>query len=81
VEQRAGWLLYPKYRNDFEICADYYRLQGVYSYFVRHIFNYSGLNREEEFKELYHSPLMQRNRLLGKQVNAKNKYNSACATC
>ena len=68
VEQAAfGWFIYPKHHAHIQVCTDYYRLQGLHGYFVRHLFNCSGLDREAEFKRIFESELMRKNRRLLKR--------------
>ena len=54
----------PKYGRYIQVHPEYYMMQGTFSYFVRHICCGAGQDREAVFQEMYHSPLMERNRKL-----------------
>ena len=54
-----------KYRDAIRVFLDYYVLQSKYGQFFRHIFGCSGIDRQE-FKQIWESPLMERNRRLKK---------------
>ena len=58
-----------KFANKIKLVKNYYLLNGMYGYFVRHILGPVRRNREQEFKRIFESPLMNRNRELLKRVN------------
>jgi len=59
---------YPYNRSDVRVLKDYYLLQGRWGYFIRHVCLYitKPERRDHEFENLFHSPMMQRNRELSR---------------
>ena len=69
--------VFPKYQHQIKLLQDYYLMNGLYGQFVRH-YIHVGLGagtcpldtdnvsqwRHRELEKLYHSPLMERNRVL-----------------
>ena len=64
VEQKAVIYIQKKYPDEFQLEREYYLLNNRYGFFVKHYADGQGANKFENFKEIYHSPIMERNRKL-----------------
>jgi hypothetical protein len=58
--------VYPKYVEYIQTIKDYYLMQSVSGWFVRHMWSAAVADRYEEFKKIYESPMMEKNRKLKK---------------
>jgi hypothetical protein len=53
---------HPAYRRHFKIVTNYYKMNGEFGYYIRHLQGFRG--QRGQFEQIYHSPLMERNRRL-----------------
>ena len=72
LEQLAFDYVYPKYTDKIQILKDYYLLQSCVGYFVRHLYGCACDDKYGSFKAIFESPMMDRNRNLLDQINARN---------
>ena len=70
TSDQAGFNDYilPKYRDRIKLLQNYYLMNGLHGQFLRHFFTGTG-DRNKEFEQIYHSPLMARNRKLAGVVD------------
>jgi hypothetical protein len=54
------------HKNHVKIVKEYYKMQGLWGYFLRHI--HHGHHRLEHFYKFWNSPLMERNRQINKTL-------------
>ena len=54
LEQLALWRhLMPRYKDRIVVVEDYYRVHGLYGYFIRHFMSMSDAKRSEEMKKIH----------------------------
>jgi hypothetical protein len=76
--------IFPKYQDKIKILQDYYLMNGMFGQFIRHFihigsgvdanpFDHKSISewRHQECERLYHSPMMERNRLIGRTAELR----------